>query len=174
MYVSWYKTRQIWEQAPEKFRTSSGQVLFSNLSGVVQKSNLSASCPPLHRISWVLYFLFDAIAKDDAFFPKGAKGNQIRKVVKIMDGPINKLLQSAVATVELELWRVHAEHISKVCGNGGKRQGCQSYHSMLMNWAIAFLSHSSASTYNKVAKIMMHPNISTVYQKMAEMIYYKK
>ena len=65
--------------------------------------------------------LFDAIAKDGAIFPKGAKGNQIRKVVKIMNGPINKLLQLALATVELELWQVHAEHISKVCGNGGKR-----------------------------------------------------
>ncbi len=41
---------------------------------------------------------------------------------------------------------------------------------MLMNWAIAFLSCTSASTYNKVAKIMMLLNISTVYQKMAEMI----
>jgi hypothetical protein len=39
-----------------------------------------------------------------------------------------------------------------------------------MNWAIAFLPCTSASTYNKVAKIMMLPNISTVYQKMAEMI----
>jgi hypothetical protein len=40
-----------------------------------------------------------------------------------------------------------------------------------MNWAVvAFLSCTSASTYNKVAKIMMLPNISTVYQKTAEMI----
>jgi hypothetical protein len=75
-----------------------------------------------------------------------------------------------VATVELELWKVHAEHISKVCGKGGKRQGCQSYHPVLMNWAAAFLSCTSASTYNEVAKIMMLPNISTVYRKMAEMI----
>jgi hypothetical protein len=114
--------------------------------------------------------LFDAIAKDGAIFPKGAKGNRIRKVVKIMNGPINKLLQLAVATVELELWWVHAEHISKVCNNGGKHQGHQSYHPMLMSWAIAFLSCTSASTYNEVAKIMMLPNISTVYRKTAEMI----
>jgi hypothetical protein len=63
--------------------------------------------------------LFDAIATNGAIFLKGAKGNQIRKVANIIDGPINKLLQSAVVTVELELWWVHTEHISKVCGNGG-------------------------------------------------------
>jgi hypothetical protein len=41
---------------------------------------------------------------------------------------------------------------------------------MLMNWAITFLACTSASTYNEVAKIMMLPNISTVYQKTAELI----
>jgi hypothetical protein len=107
--------------------------------------------------------LFNAIAKDGAIFPKGAEGDQIRKVIEIIDGLINKLLQLSVATVELELWKVHAEHISKICGNGKKCQGCQSYHPMHMNWAVAFLSCTSASTYNKVAKIMMLPNISTVY-----------
>ena len=65
-----------------------------------------------------------------------------------MDGPISKVLQSGVATVELELWRVHAEHIKKVCGDGGKHQGRQTYHPMIMNWAIAFLAHTSSSTYN--------------------------
>ena len=87
-----------------------------------------------------------------------------------MDGPISKVLQSGVATVELELWRVHAEHIKKVCVDGGKRRGRQTYHPMIMNWAIAFLAHTSSSTYNEVAKIMMLPNISTVYRKTAELI----
>ena len=41
---------------------------------------------------------------------------------------------------------------------------------MIMNWAIAFLAHTSSSTYNEVAKIMMLPNISTVYSKTAELI----
>ena len=112
--------------------------------------------------------LFDAMEKDGAIFLEGTKGDQIRKVVKIMDDPISKVLQSGVATVELELWQVHAEHIKKVCGDGGKRQGCQTYHPMIMNWAIAFLAHTSSSTYNEVAKIMMLPNISTVYRKTAE------
>jgi hypothetical protein len=115
-------------------------------------------------------FFFDAMEKDGAIFLEGTEGDQIRKVVKIMDGPISKVLQSGVATVELELWRVHAEHIKKVCGNGGKRRGCQTYHPMITNWAIAFLAHTSSSTYNKVAKIMMLPNISTVYRKTAKLI----
>ncbi len=66
--------------------------------------------------------------KDGAILPKGAKGDQIRKVVKFMDGPISKILPSGLATVELELWRVHAENISKVCSDGGKHRGCQAYH----------------------------------------------
>ncbi len=35
--------------------------------------------------------------------------------------PISKVMQLGVATVELELWQEHAEHISKICGDGGKR-----------------------------------------------------
>ena len=63
-----------------------------------------------------------------------------------MDGPISKVLQSGVSTVELELWRVHAEHIKKVCGDGGKRRGRQTYHPMIMNWAIAFLALPAPTT----------------------------
>ena len=114
--------------------------------------------------------LFDAMEKDGAIFPEGTEGDQIRKVVEIMNGPISKVLQSGVATVELELWHVHAEHIKKVCGNGGKRRRCQTYHPMIINWAIAFLVHTSSSTYNEVAKIMMLPNIITVYWKTAKLI----
>jgi hypothetical protein len=44
------------------------------------------------------------------------------------------------------------------------------YHLMLMNWAMAFLARTSTSTYNKVAKVMMLPNIGTVYWEMAEPI----
>ncbi len=76
---------------------------------------------------------FYATEKDGAILLGGAEGNQIRKVVKIMDGTISKVLQSGGATVELELWRVHAEHILKVSNDGGKRRGCKAYHPMLMN-----------------------------------------
>ena len=115
--------------------------------------------------------LMDAIDKDGAMFPEGIEGNQIRKAVGIMDGSISKVLQSdATLSVELELWQVHAEHISKISKDGGKRRGRQAYHPMLMNWAIAFLARTSSSTYNEVAKIMMLPNISTVYRKTADLI----
>jgi hypothetical protein len=120
--------------------------------------------------------LFDAIEKDGAFFPRGAKSNQIRKVVKNMDGTISKVLQLGGAKVELELWQVYAKHIRKISDDGGTRRGCKPYNPMLMNWAIAFLACTSASTYNKVAKNMMLPNISisTVYRKMTELITTKK
>ena len=65
--------------------------------------------------------------------PGGAEGNQIRKVVEIMDGTISKVLQSGGATVELELWRVHTEHIKKVSDDGGKHRGCKAYHPILIN-----------------------------------------
>jgi hypothetical protein len=39
-----------------------------------------------------------------------------------------------------------------------------------MNWAIAFLARTSSDTYNEVAKILMLPHISTVHQKMTELI----
>ncbi len=37
--------------------------------------------------------LFDAIENNDAIFPEGAEGDQIRKVVEIMDWTISKVLQ---------------------------------------------------------------------------------
>jgi hypothetical protein len=64
------------------------------------------------------------------------------------------------------------EHINRVFENGGKGRGFQNatYHPKFMNWAIAFLARTSSGTYYEVAKIFMLPHISTVYQKMAEII----
>jgi hypothetical protein len=68
MYL-WYKTGQICEQAPDKFPTSSGQVLdkfrFKTCPRVVQKSNLSASCPRLHRNFWILYWKSSSCPKTE-------------------------------------------------------------------------------------------------------------
>ncbi len=69
--------------------------------------------------------LLNTIEEDDAIFPGGDEGNQIRKVVEIMDGTISEVLQSGGATVELELWQVHTEHIKKVNDDGGKRRGAR-------------------------------------------------
>jgi hypothetical protein len=112
----------------------------------------------------------EAMEKDGAILPGGIAGNQIRQVVRIIDGPISKALQSCAASAELELWRIHTGHIIKVCNNGQKSHGFQTYHPMLMDWAIAFLACTSAITYKEVAKIMMLPHISTVYRKTAKLI----
>jgi hypothetical protein len=116
--------------------------------------------------------LFEAIQNDGAVVPEGTKGNQISQAVRIKDGPISYALQSGAAPVELELWQLHTEHITKVNENGGKGHGRKNatYHPMLINWVMAFLACTSACTYNKVAKIMMLPHTRTVYQKTAELI----
>ncbi len=106
----------------------------------------------------------------------GASGDRIRLAVGIMDAPVTEALQSSGGAPEvLELWRVHTKHIRKVYKFGRKDRGQQNstYHQMLMNWAIAFLARTSASTYNEVAKIMMLPHIRTIYRKMAELIMAK-
>ena len=65
--------------------------------------------------------LLDAIDKDGAILPEGIEGDQIRKVVEVMGGPISKVLQShPTSSVELALWKVHAEHISNVSNDDGK------------------------------------------------------
>ena len=71
-----------------------------------------------------------AIEKDGEVFPDGAVGDQIRKVIGIMDGPISKAFHLGAATVELELWRVNTQYISKVYKNSRKGQGHQNatYH----------------------------------------------
>ncbi len=55
--------------------------------------------------------LQEAIDKDGAVLPDGAAGDQIRRAVGIMDGPVTEALQSDAAPEALELWRVHTEHI---------------------------------------------------------------
>ena len=67
--------------------------------------------------------LHEAIEKDGAVLSDGAAGNQIKRAMGIMDGPVTEALQSGVAPQALELWRVHTEHTSKVYKNGGKGRG---------------------------------------------------
>ncbi len=76
-----------------------------------------------------------AIEKDGAVLLDGAAGDQIRRAMGIMDGPVTEALQLGVAPEALELWRVHTKHINKVYENGGKGQGCQNatYHPVIMN-----------------------------------------
>ncbi len=52
--------------------------------------------------------LQEAIDKDGAVLSDGALGDQIRRAMGIMDGPVTKALQSSGGAPEvLELWRVH-------------------------------------------------------------------
>jgi hypothetical protein len=103
--------------------------------------------------------LQEAIEKDGAVLLDGAAGNQIRRAVGIMDGPVTKALQLGAVPEALELWWVHTEHINRVFVNGGKGRGHQNatYHPKLMNWAIAFLAHTSSGTYNKWQRFLCCP-----------------
>jgi hypothetical protein len=58
-----------------------------------------------------------------------------------MNSSITEALEKGGAPKALELWRLHSEHISQVCDNGGKGRGQKrvAYHPLLLNWAIAFL-----------------------------------
>ena len=97
-----------------------------------------------------------AIEKDGAVLSDGAAGNQIRWAVGLMDSSVTEALQSGAAPEALELWRVHTEHINRVFENGGKGRGRQNttYHpKLMMNWAIAFLAHTSSGKYKEVANI---------------------
>ena len=86
----------------------------------------------------------------------GAAGDQIRRAMGIMDSSVTEALQPGAAPEALELWRVHTEHINRVFENGGKGRGRQNttYHpTLMMNWAIAFLAHTSSGKYKEVANI---------------------
>ncbi len=78
--------------------------------------------------------------------PDGVAGNQIMQAVGIMDSSISNALQSGAAPVELELWQLHTEYITKVYEKGKKGCGGATYHPMLMNLAMAFLACTSSST----------------------------
>ena len=74
-----------------------------DLYGMIQDESRHLRC------QLVLVVLLEAIEKDGAVLPNGAVGDQIRKVVGIMDGPICKALELGAAPVKLELWWVHTE-----------------------------------------------------------------
>jgi hypothetical protein len=70
------------------------------------------------ELAWTV--LQKAIEKDGTFLPDGAAGDQIRRAVGIMDGPLTEALQLGAAPEALEIWRVHTEHINRVLENGRK------------------------------------------------------
>ena len=112
------------------------------------------------------------IDKNGTHLLEGELGDDIRRALSIMDGPVTAVLQNGKAPDGLELWRLHSRHIAEVDKNDGKGTGQTrvKYHPLLMNWAIAFLARTSARFYAEVAKIMILPHISHVYRKMAKFI----
>jgi hypothetical protein len=64
--------------------------------------------------------LSDELAKYDTYLSNDATGNQIRRAIGLMDGPITEALEKGSAPEVLELWHLHSEHISQVHANGGK------------------------------------------------------
>ncbi|KAL9182387.1 hypothetical protein ACHAXT_013039 [Thalassiosira profunda] len=99
------------------------------------------------------------------------KLDQIRVAVDKMDSVITTALEEGGAQEELEVWRLHKQHLDQVHANGGKGRGKKAVvHPVLLNWAIAFLARTSASVYNEVAKVMQLPHISYIYRKTAELV----
>jgi hypothetical protein len=106
--------------------------------------------------------------RNGKLLPDGAGGSDIKQAIGIMEKLISSALQEGGTPEVLELWRVHSEHIMKVYENGGKggegRKRVR-YHPLLMNWAIAFLAHTSVRVYAEVARVMMLPQISHIYKE---------
>jgi len=97
---------------------------------------------------------------------------QVRKAVDIMDEKIVTALKEGGAEEEVvEIWQLHKEHLDRVYDNGGTSRNKKApVHPVLLNWAIAFLARTSASTYNEVRRVMKLPHISYIYRKTAEMV----
>ena len=96
---------------------------------------------------------------------------QVRRAVNAADATVQSALLEGGAVEELELWRIHKEHLDRVSEKGGTTKGRSvRVHPTLLNWCIAFLARTSASVYEEVRRVMKLPSISYVYRKTAEMI----
>ena len=93
------------------------------------------------------------IAKNGVTAPNDDSNEQIQNAMNIMDDNISSASEKRGAPMEAEIWWIHAEHINKVYQQVGEGHGFQkiTYHSMIMNWAIAFLAQTSSSIYQDVA-----------------------
>ena len=101
----------------------------------------------------------------------GAELTQVRGTINAADAAVQSALLAGGAVEELELWRIHKEHLDCVAEKGGTTKGRSvRVHPTLLNWCIAFLARTSASVYEEVRRVMKLPSISYVYRKTAEMI----
>ena len=80
--------------------------------------------------------------------------NAVNAIVK------NTLLESGTVE-ELELWRIHKEHLNHVSEKGStKKDRSVKVHLTLLNWCIAFLARTSASAYEEIHRMMKLPSNS--------------
>ena len=78
-----------------------------------------------------------------------AELERVRGAVNAADTLVQNALLEGGAVEELELWRVHKEHLDHVSEKGGVTKGRSvAVHPTLLNWCIAFL----ARTY-----LVLHP-----------------
>ena len=89
-----------------------------------------------------------------------------------MKNEVVSALRKGGAKEEVELWHIYKEYLNGVFKNGGKGRDKEvPVHPMLLNWTIAFLARTSASTYNTVKWVMKLPHISYVYRKTTDIIW---
>ena len=101
----------------------------------------------------------------------GAEMAQVRGAINAANAVVQSALSAGGAVEELELWRIHKEHLDSVAEKGGTTKGRSvRVHPTLLNWCIAFLARTSASVYEEVRRVMKLPSVSYVYRKTAEMI----
>jgi hypothetical protein len=89
------------------------------------------------ELAWKV--LQEAIDKDGAVLSDGTAGNQIRRAVGIMDGPVTEALQLGASPEALELWRVHTmpAHITVIqlyCMMKGGSISPQSMNTDTVEW----------------------------------------
>ena len=70
---------------------------------------------------------------------------------------------------EMELWKIHYEHISSVEKTSGKNTRTR-FDPLLLNWAIALLAKTSHSIYEEISQVMQLPALSYVLRKTKEMV----
>ena len=96
---------------------------------------------------------------------------QVQGAVNAADAAVQPALLQGGAIEELELWRIHKEHLDRVSEKGSTAKGRSvRVHPTLLNWCIAFLTRTSASVYEEVRRVMNLRSISYVYRKTVEMI----
>ena len=96
---------------------------------------------------------------------------QVRGAINAADAAVQSALSAGGAVEELELWRIHKEHLDCVAEKGGTTKGRSvRVHPTHLNWCIAFLARTSASVYEEVRRVMKLPTISYVYRKTVDLV----